>query len=157
MFKRKNTLGTGYFQTGKSLFSGWNLINAILGGVSQIDDYFAPTKGNKVRITSASFVANTGVCSVTTDAAVDTNAKCVISCSAPQSAGTSADKGKYRIVKILAGGTAAGLIDISSEYAAIFGSLVAGEKVFYSSQITNNDAAGQVELNPRIKGSAIIA
>jgi len=156
-FKMANSLGTGYFRTGKSLFCGWNLVNAILGGVTQISDFFTLTRGTNVPFTSPTFNGSTGACSITTTVAVDTNSKLVIEASAPLSPGVSADKGKYKIIKVYPGGTAAGILTFTSEYAAVWGAPVSGKKIFVSTRVSNNNIEGNVELNPRIKGSAIVS
>jgi hypothetical protein len=156
--RHTNTLGTGYFSTGKSLFVGWNVFNSVCGGAVQIDDYFVPTKpplGN-VEFSALAFAAGAGTATLTTDRAVPANGVAIIYGTPNLSQGVSREKGKYKIIKIIPAGTAAGAFAFGAEYVAIYGTMTPGQKVFVGVSTTNDNVEGEVEGNPMIKGIATV-
>jgi hypothetical protein len=156
---KSNRLGGKYSTTGHKLYVSWNITNSLFNTGTEITDYFTPTPVSPIAISVLEALSGAQTISITTGSAVPANSKLVIMATGQLSAGVSNAKGKYRDIKVIAGGTTAGIQDFTTEYLAKFGTLTLGKKIFVKARVSNNDSGktvtfvGGPELSGKVKVS----
>ena len=156
---KSNRLGGKYATTGSKLYVAYNTSNSLFNTGTEITDPFTPTPVNPIAISALEALSGAQTISITTGSAVPANSKLVIMATAQLSAGVSNAKGKYRDIKVIAGGTTAGVQDFTTEYIAKFGTLILGKKIFVKAKVSNNDVGktvtfvGSPDLSGKVKVS----
>lgn len=136
-FATTNVLGDLRNPTGKNLYTRLNINLAIVGS-ADIDTPPVPSGVSSPATLSFTIVAATGVMTVTfTPTPVPAGSDWVLDATGAVSAGTNFVKNRFRFLKVFNSG------DISPqlttvEYAARFGAVVAGQKIFISLTAVNN-------------------
>lgn len=145
-----DVLGMSYAPTGKNLFCGWNMVNAISGGVTEIDTPFLPRVPvlGYAKYSALAIASGPGTATLTTDRALGTDSVAWIEATEPLSPGVTNVKGKYKLIKILPKATAAGAQAFGTEYVNIFGTITAGKNVYVRLRTSNDDSTGQVTMSP---------
>jgi hypothetical protein len=156
---KNSRLAKKYTSTGNKMFIEVN-INAYDNGASaQISSPITPTATPVVEATAINFDTTTPptVATVTTGANVATNSAVQIWATPQLSNGVFAPGKKFRLLKVLPGGTTAGVQNIKSDYETRFGTIQAGYKVFIRLVTFNNDAGkcgykmGSSEVQGQVK------
>jgi len=158
-YLKSSKIGKKYYSTGHKLFVAWNVNAYDNGANTQISDVFTPTTTAVIEATSMNFDTTSPptVATVTIGANVATNSIVQVWATPMLSNGVFNPGKRFRLIKLIAGGTVAAPIDIKSEYEAKFGTITAGKKVFLRIVTFNNDASkncvkmGSSELSASIK------
>ena len=157
---KKSKLGKAYYSTGHKLFVKWNINAYDNGAIQQISDVFAPTATPVVEISVFNFdtTVNPTVAEFTTDSDTAANSVCQVWATPQLSNGVFNPGKKFRLIKLIPGGTTAGIFNIKTEYESKFGTLQPNKKVWVRLVTFNNDshkccvAMGSSELVGSIKG-----
>lgn len=131
--------------TGKNLFTrlNINLVNAGLAQITDVPDKLdVPSFGDFVAEDDTGALALSGF-------PVDANARLVVFATAPQSAGTSYYKGKYRQIGSYPVVTSA-LIDITSDYVAKFGAYGDPDNISIEAKLVMPNGQTGVANNVRV-------
>jgi hypothetical protein len=138
--KKANVFGVPYHSTGHKMYVAYNTENSLYGSGVEIASPLTPVFSTSIGVSAMDFDATLGHATVTTDNAVPANTKLYIYASGQLSAGVSNAKGKLVHIKTFPGGTAAGDLDVKTEYEAHFGSLIKDQKVFVQCYLSNTHA-----------------
>ena len=156
--KKSNRWGDKYYSTGHKTYVAWNVQNTLEGDGTEVEVPFEPVAPTPVGVSAMDADATLGHFTVTTDDAVGANTKLMIWATPQLSAGVTNAKGKLVHIKTFAAGTAAGDLDIKSDYETHFGSLIKDTKIFVQTYLTNVEAALKVttykngaELSGKVK------
>jgi hypothetical protein len=134
---KSNHYGDKYHPTGHKYFIAQNTINSEFGNGVEITTPQVPVAPAQVGCSAFNAVIAGTVVTITTDDAVGANTILAVYATEQMSAGISNAKGKFRFIKQFPGGTAAGALDISTEYIAKFGTLTLDKKIFVKTKLTN--------------------